>query len=94
MAVVPPRRSRTRANARALFLHFLFLSSMSDTQDRLKAALADRYEIQREDDFFGMTLHGSDLTFHKHTFGPAEGAGLVAGDVAISPRVGPGFRVL
>ncbi len=36
-------------------------------------------------DSFRLTLHGKGLMFDGHTFGPAAGTGLVAGDVVIRP---------
>ncbi len=39
---------------------------------------------RKDEDRFSMTLHGDGLMFDGHTFAPVEGAGLVAGDVAIA----------
>lgn len=43
-----------------------------------------------EKDSFSMTLHGDGLMFDAHTFEPAEGGGLVSGDVVIGGETSGG----
>ncbi len=53
-----------------------------------------RFEVEAidggspEQDSFGMTLHEEGAMFDGHTFAPAEGAGLIGGDVVVRSQEG------
>lgn len=64
--------------------------SITTVNDEIVENAVYRYTVEAfdggpgEKDFVSMTLYGDGLMFDAHTFAPAEGAGLVSGDVVIA----------